>query len=82
MKADEKELLSNEELSIKDLRFEGEWARAEMLVIDEQTGENTVGEATIVIFRKKSGRWIMAKPGTDLEKKCLEIVPESLIPQD
>jgi hypothetical protein len=82
MATEENKLLPNEMLVIQDLRFEDEWARAEVLVVDSQTGQNTVGEATIVIFRKVNSKWTMAKPGSDLEEEWLEMVPESLIPQD
>jgi len=77
-----KALPPDETLVIQVLNIEGTWATAETTVIDKNTGEYTLGEGTIIIFKKLGNHWQGERTGTDTYKEWLDQIPPSLISQD
>ena len=75
-------LAANEKHSIVGFNIQGDWAIVDTAVVDKETGEWSVGEGTIVLFRKLSGRWRAAVPGTNTYESWIDEIPESLLPED
>ena len=76
------DLRNGEEFRAVDLKILEEWALIEATVVDAETGEPTVGEGTIILFRKVNGAWTPAYRGTDRYKAWLDEIPETLVPAD
>lgn len=75
-------LREGEKFRAVEVTVEGGWAVIEAAVVDADTGEPTVGEGTLVLFRKLNGTWEPAYRGTDRYRAWLDEIPETLVPAD
>jgi hypothetical protein len=65
---------------ISSMEIEGEWAVADVRVLDEN--RMLMGEPAVGLFRKVNGEWMYAAQGTEIFKDWLFGVPDSLMPYD